>query len=148
MRRDGNRLAPIDTMRLQRRIEAFSIPEPNSGCWIWIGCQSKGYGYLRQGGKMKIASRMSYAAFRCDPGDAQVLHRCDFPPCVNPDHLFLGTIQNNMDDRELKGRTWKKLSNDDVAAIRSSTEKGIDLAIKYGVSGALISIVRNYKFRT
>ncbi len=96
----------------------------------------------------KQGIRLSSAGRRNEAGDAQVLHRCDFPPYVNPDHLFLGTLQNNMDDRELKGRTWKKLSNDDVAAIRSSTGKGIDLAIKYGVSGALISIVRNYKFRT
>lgn len=136
MRREGQLL-----------IEGRSIPEPNSGCWLWLGTASKGYGYLKFNGKMRIASRVSHLVFKDNPGDLDVCHTCDNTYCVNPDHLFLGNAQANMDDREAKGRTWKKLTNEQVGIIRSSKAKGCDLAAFYGVSQSLISIVRNKKWR-
>lgn len=89
----------------QRRIEERSIPEPNSGCWLWLGSvNSKGYGTIGHRGGTACASRLSYAVFVCDPGDLFVLHRCDVPACVNPEHLFTGTQQENIDDCRAKGR--------------------------------------------
>ena len=89
----------------RRRIEERSIPEPNSGCWLWLGSvNSRGYGTMGHRGKTAVASRLSYQVFVGDPGDLNVLHRCDIPSCVNPEHLFVGTQQENIDDCRSKGR--------------------------------------------
>lgn len=91
--------------RARARIEKHSIPEPNSGCWLWTGSlNNKGYGHTGMGGKSKIASRLSFHAFRCDPGEFVVMHVCDNPCCVNPDHLRLGSQQENIKDCFSKGR--------------------------------------------
>lgn len=91
---------------LIERFEEKVIPEPNSGCWIWLGSLDSGR-YARIGikGKNHKASRVSVRLYKCeDPGSLSVLHRCDMPECVNPDHLFVGTHQDNMKDRDAKGR--------------------------------------------
>ena len=81
-------------------------------CWEWqkyVG--KKGYGYMRLtdfGGKGRFkwrVHRLSYMIFKGDiPGGMFICHTCDNPCCVNPDHLFLGTHQDNMDDMNNKGR--------------------------------------------
>jgi len=82
------------------------IPEPNSGCFLWLGGVSdRGYGRVRLFGKTAVASRASWILYRgAIPVGSHVLHRCDNPLCVNPDHLFLGTPQDNTDDMLAKGR--------------------------------------------
>ena len=91
---------------LQNRIEANSIPEPNSGCWLWLlSCDHSGYGNISILGRKFSAHRVSWAAFNnAIPAGACVLHRCDVPCCVNPDHLWLGTHSDNMRDCVAKGR--------------------------------------------
>lgn len=145
MRREGSHLVPVDAVAA--RLYAMSIPEPNSGCLLWLGTASKGYGYLRLNGKMQIASRVSYQTFVGEVGDHHVCHHCDNTYCIEPNHLFLGDVISNMADREAKGRTWKKLTNEQVRIVRSSADKGYELAERYGVSQALISIVRSGKWR-
>lgn len=84
--------------------EAFYIPEPMSGCWLWIGGVSypPGYGRMTRG---QYAHRVSYEIHRGKiPVGMHVLHRCDNRLCVNPDHLFLGTQSDNMRDMMAKGR--------------------------------------------
>lgn len=89
-----------------KRFEEKYIPEPNSGCFIWTDAVSpKGYGWFRIADKNKRAHRVSYELFNGDIGDLHVLHKCDNPFCVNPDHLFLGSNADNMEDRGKKGRT-------------------------------------------
>jgi len=85
---------------LAERLDSLSEPEPNSGCWLWVGCVDKrGYGKTSMGkGRTVIASRLSYHAFVCDPGELSVLHKCDQPSCVIPDHLWLGTQKQNIRD--------------------------------------------------
>lgn len=88
------------------KIESNSIPEPNSGCWLWLQRPDKnGYGHIRIGDSKLIVHRASWAAFNgpIEPG-AHVLHRCDNTSCVNPDHLFVGTRSDNMRDMVRKGR--------------------------------------------
>lgn len=89
----------------KQRIEENSVKIPYCGCWIW-GMQSDrcGYGKMSYGRSKRLAHRVSYAAFISDPKGMLVCHKCDTPSCVNPDHLFLGTHQDNTDDMVRKGR--------------------------------------------
>lgn len=74
-------------------------------CWLWTGINTDRYGKLKISGKMVLAHRYSYELhFGTIPDGLFVLHKCDTPACVNPDHLFLGTKQDNAADREQKGR--------------------------------------------
>lgn len=79
---------------------------PFSGCWIWMGNTSNGrYGSMWYEGKNHGAHRMSWALFYGNiPEGFSVLHRCDVMPCVNPNHLFLGTQKDNVIDCWNKGR--------------------------------------------
>lgn len=131
------------------------IPEPNSGCWLWsAGEKIKGGGYGAFGykGKVARAHRVSYELFCAEiPIGLFVLHKCDNPCCVNPDHLFLGTHQDNMDDRERKNRNklpfqdgeknhQAKLTEDDVRKIRSMSEmRHEDIAKIFNVQRRQIS---------
>ena len=132
-------------------------PEPNSGCWLWDGAvDSQGYGQIKGGRrveKMRWAHRLSYELHHGPIGGLQVLHRCDVPICVNPDHLFLGTNADNMADMKAKGRArsgWTttkghkgaKLTPDMVREIRASTDTTTACGKRYGVAQAHISAVR------
>jgi hypothetical protein len=77
------------------------------GCWLWQGAKiPDGYGQL-QGpqGKVVLVHRLSWQLFRGPiPEKAQVLHKCDVPSCLNPEHLFLGSQRDNILDMKAKGR--------------------------------------------
>ena len=89
-----------DRVRILERIK-----KTEAGCWEWRGARSEtGYGRIWMAGKHKRAHRVSYAAFVGPIGDANVLHTCDNPPCVNPQHLYLGTQKDNARDAVTRGR--------------------------------------------
>jgi len=92
---------------LAERFWDFVYPEPNTGCWLWGGSvDSSGYGVLRVGGLGKRATHLSLELHGIKRGAGlHALHRCDMPPCVNPEHLFVGTHKDNMRDRAAKGRS-------------------------------------------
>lgn len=81
----------------------------SSGCWLWLGrLNHKGYGVVRFRGKTWQAHRAMYAdRVGAIPDGLFVLHRCDVRACVNPEHLFTGTNQDNMRDMVTKGRQAK-----------------------------------------
>lgn len=142
-------------------IEARSIPEPNTGCWLWLGALGKfGYGVIKRDLFGEIsAHRYSYAVANEPAGESYVLHRCDQPSCVNPDHLFVGTALDNSLDMVAKGRNvpfgkgeasvCAKLTEAEVVEIRGSYRKGVrglgmpSLAKKFGVHEATIWCIIN-----
>ena len=82
----------------------------DSGCWEWTGCRlPTGYGHIgfyqnRNCGTHRVAWILTHGDI---PKGLCVCHKCDNPPCINPDHLFLGTRADNVHDRDAKGRTHK-----------------------------------------
>jgi hypothetical protein len=75
-------------------------------CWPWKASNVKGYGQLRVGTKLVLAHRLAYELVKGPiPAGMDVLHKCDYRPCCNPEHLFPGTQLDNMQDAATKGRT-------------------------------------------
>ena len=141
------------------RLLAKVVPEPNSGCWLWVGAATrKGYGHMKFRSGFLKAHRISFLLHRGGPipRGMVVCHSCDVPSCVNPDHLFLGTLKANIHDCITKGRAKRgtscgenngsaKLSAADVAFIRATPKRygsGIELAAKFGVTQGTISVIR------
>lgn len=94
---------------LRSRLQENSIPEPNSGCWIFTGyVDVLGYGIIAETKHKRIkAHRASYAAFKCEiPEGLDIMHICDMRCCINPDHLSPGTHKENMADMARKGRAY------------------------------------------
>jgi hypothetical protein len=123
------------------------------GCWIWTGAKTGGgYGNIKHCGKVLIASRVSYELY-CSaiPDGLHVLHKCDNPSCVNPDHLFLGTHCDNMHDMYHKNRREaatgerngaSKLTQQKVLLIRNDSRASDKVGADFGVSGCLIRKIR------
>lgn len=94
----------------QRLIDRFNAKyqKDESGCWIWIAsCAGMGYGQIKLPGELRqiYAHRLSYLIHKGPlPEGKQICHTCDNPKCVNPDHLFVGTSQDNHDDMTKKKR--------------------------------------------
>lgn len=154
---------------VMERFEAMVSPEPMSGCWLWTGTISRaaGYGFFwvgdERGGRM-LSHRASWVIHHGPIADGMhVCHKCDNRLCVNPEHLFLGTQADNMLDAVRKGRmSWKpdrkpmpdmsganhpmaKLTEADVAAIRSGGMSNKLLASLYGVQAETISRIKSGK---
>ena len=110
-----------------------------------------GYGQFHLNGKTAYAHRVAYEiAYGLFPKEAFVMHSCDNRKCVNPAHLSLGTFDLNMADMVDKKRqahgarnSHAKLAPDQVRAIRSEVGTHTEIAARYGVSQALISMVRS-----
>jgi hypothetical protein len=125
------------------------------GCWLWTGARRPtGYGAFNGPGGITVrAHRYAYElAYGAIADDAIVCHTCDNPPCVRPDHLFLGTVQDNVADRQAKGRSPKgeqhgiaRLSAEDVTSIRTLYASGRylqrELAEMYATTQGRISII-------
>jgi hypothetical protein len=127
----------------------------SSGCWEWQGPRNlKGYGSIGVWGKGSTMPAHRAAWILTNgfiPAGLHVLHRCDNPPCCNPDHLFLGTNADNVADKMVKGRQPSiagernpraRLTLRQVVALRSKyAEGGVSqsaLAREYGVSVSAI----------
>lgn len=149
----------------------WSLVDKSGDCWLWTaGRSTEGYGIYRS--RLK-AHRVSYELVNGEiPTGMCVCHRCDTPSCVNPEHLFLGTVAQNNADRAAKGRSkgtfargdahpareqrgeghWcARLTSADVAAIRTARSGGEQhktIAARYGVHPATISRIARGVWRT
>lgn len=118
----------------EERFKRFVGPQLDNGCIPWLGGKTpQGYGKFYPPG---YAHRMAYILANGPiPDSLNVLHRCDNPCCINPDHMFLGTIADNNADRVAKGRTpqgdsssGRKLTSQDVVVIRARYDNGEPVA--------------------
>ena len=120
------------------------IPESNSdACWEWQGAtMPNGYGVASIGkSETQLAHRFS-AGLTQDIEGQTVLHVCDNPLCVRPDHLRVGTQQDNINDMISKGRKNTKLNRVAVLDIRSRQLSRPEYALKYGVTVGTIGDVQ------
>ena len=127
-----------DLMRFWSKVDRKRKNE----CWNWIGCKNKnenGYGLLSINNKMYRTHRLSYFIhYNEDPRESLICHICNNPPCVNPNHLFLGDYSKNikqayMDNRRSsKGilNTHSKLQESDIKEIKrmQGTISGYEVA--------------------
>lgn len=89
---------------LRARIRELSVVD-ESGCWLWQGEKNeRGYAYMCAFGKLMRVHRLSYLLFNGNLDGPQVRHTCDVKDCVNPDHLVLGTAQDNSNDMKERNR--------------------------------------------
>lgn len=152
MRSAPNRKRGLDLagVRCETFADRFwSKVDPSGDCWLWTAhIKPQGYGQFTVAkGRFYGAHQVAYVLVR-GPIEAglSVCHRCDNPPCVNPDHLFLGTQSDNAFDMLAKGRARRvrgtdhpsaRLTEADVRAIRAAPAfpgRNKTLAARYGVS--------------
>ena len=133
-------------------------------CWLWTGSHfSDGYGRFSFDGKRWLAHRFMYKLVKGPLEDKEVCHTCDNPPCVNPNHLFLGTHKENMQDAGRKRRMWHighhginhpmaKLTEADVKDIynkaRAKNISQQSIANDYGITQQAVSDILARKIWT
>ncbi len=128
-----------------------------NGCWEWNGTFRGLYGRLNIGQQRNVAAhRISYNLFKGEiPTGLNVLHACDNPKCVNPEHLFLGTNKDNVDDRQKKGRTAilhgdknpnAKISDKKAYEIKYDISQGLKKSIVIEKHGISIGIYQGIKY--
>lgn len=137
---------------LDRFLSKVKVDE-KSGCWLWQAAKNAdGYGHFGVASSTpRKAHRVSYALFVGEiPAGMQVCHSCDTPSCVNPAHLFVGTAQDNMDDRGSKGRTAvgvrngkSRITPEIAGYIRVSPLSERSLAAELGVHRGTVNAVRS-----
>lgn len=130
--------------------ECLVEQELNTGCWLWLGAvRATKYGVkqwpLNGVARTVPAHKLSWFLYRGNgiwPKE-HVLHHCDTPACVNPNHLFLGNAKMNAQDRVRKNRSNQgALSFADAEIIRASSASASDLALSYGVWPQTIYAIR------
>ena len=147
-------------MKLTRREKFLAkvCPDVASGCWLWQGLvRPDGYGNAHFERKRQGAHRVAWKLFRGEIGPGLVVcHKCDVRACVNPEHLFLGTTAENMEDMTAKGRCPRgenhgsaKLTADQVIRIKSMLAEDrlyiSEIALEFGVSQTAIRDIKSGK---
>ena len=127
------------------------VHKHDSGCWLWTAyCLKKnGYGFFRTPAKHELAHRVSYRLFNGQLDTRDVMHKCDVPNCVNPEHLALGTRLENMQDAKRKGRMRvgerhgrSKLTDEQVELIRKSSKLQREIAVEFGITQSHVSCLK------
>jgi len=133
--------------RIENRVERI----PEGGCWVWMGTtNSVGYGQIEHKSKKLYAHRASYEAFVGPITQGMyVCHICDNVSCVNPNHLFVGTQKQNLQDMKKKGRSTRgeksgcsKLTEEQVNQILTMEGTNSFIGKIFNVSKSLISAIK------
>lgn len=137
---------------VEERLRHHGWDTTASGCWEFrSGAMKSGHCRIRMNGKHVLVHRLSYETWVGPIPEGQLIrHKCDNPPCMNPDHLEPGTHQDNRDDVMARGNpTFKrgsdhyasKVDEDQVRAIRAGYTSGnslVSLSLEYGLSTSAI----------
>ena len=143
--------------RIMRKV----VKDDVSGCWNFMGhLNENGYGTISIGRRSDghgLTHREIYKIFNGDiPKGMFVCHKCDNPQCCNPNHLFLGTPKDNMDDMWTKGRkvvpigeqSYRyKLTTKQVEEIRKDNRTLLEIGKDYGIVKSHVSMIKNFKTR-
>lgn len=144
----------------EERFHKSYVPEPNTGCWLWLyGGFKAGYGefHVNLERQNAYAHRYSYEIHKGEiPKGMVVRHQCDQPACVNPDHLILGTKKQNSEDMVRRRRSRAgmnnpkaKINDSIVIAIKEMYLNGgvtqYDVAEKFSIDQAMVSRILNGK---
>jgi hypothetical protein len=137
------------TQKQRARFFAKVQKKEDGGCNLWTGYRNAdGYGKVTVNRVQHSAHRLIFEAeIGPIPNGMVVRHKCDNPSCVNPEHLEIGTHADNASDRAKRGRSATSIGSAAVIEIRQSTEAGIVMSRKFGVSPAAISLIRANKRR-
>jgi len=142
---------------IKERFEEKFVVDEETGCWNWTASLrgSDGYGGFSIGKKRLRANRASWLIYCSEiPDGLCVCHSCDNPLCVNPDHLFLGTQQDNMTDKVNKGRQQNskgeqngraKLTEKQIINIINDHRKQKEIAKDYNVCQQHVSLIKKGK---
>lgn len=141
-----------------RRDREFDLKHRIEGeCWVWTGARQRrhprfaigGYGVLRRAGRYLYAHRVAFeCAYGPIPSGLIVMHVCDNPPCVRPEHLRLGTKAENTADMVAKDRVGRGiLTVDQVDVVRESNAPDAELAGEFHVSVQTIQRARTPQYR-
>lgn len=91
-------------------------------CWLWTGATTRGYGHIKRGPANAGTAQATHLSWEIHngpiPDGLMVLHHCDNPPCVNPEHLYLGTHKDNMRDRAVRGRSRGGLAQESLTLFK------------------------------
>ena len=111
--------------------------------------KKNGYGFFRNSSKHELAHRVSYRLFNGQLDARDVMHKCDVPNCVNPEHLALGTRLENMQDAKRKGRMRigqghgrSKLTEEQVNLIKKSSKLQREIAAEFGITQGHVSCLK------
>lgn len=135
------------------RLLSYTAEEHPSGCLVWTGMKdNRGYGRFSFEGRWQSAHRSAWKILNGPiPTGMCVLHRCDNPPCVNVDHLFLGTLRDNVHDMLSKGRGkscpgekngFAKLTQSIADEIRAAPGVQRRIAERFNVSPSTVSAIK------
>ena len=148
----------IPNTRKNLFLNSILVPMDENGCMVWNAAKRGGYGRFKSSDKVVSAHRFSYELYEGEIPDGKILlHKCDNPSCVRPDHLEVGTYQDNARDRVSKHRHkvmngeangMAKLTEEQVIEIKRKLKKGYycdDLANEFQVDHTTISKINTEK---